>query len=966
MAGHQGSAVSGFIVAGINLSIYKILRNIDIAVRCIDELTSLKDLVLRIEPIIGEIEQYRQELNRREMVSKYDRDDKVSAVMAWLKGLDALLGQATVMTQRCTTPSFEFISRHETRKRITHLIPDIHKHLQMVPLLDQFGKLKGQSTQFLQMVPLLDQSTQFSTSSASTSVQMPPIISQRLIVGQENELAELETWLIRANDEGIHRVIGVIGKGGAGKTLLLRRIFNSKKVQNLFHDGLLLWLTVSSSPSFASLKFELCQQIKLQTEKDTHLDTNMSQEDITIWLSKRLEENRFALFLDDVWDNGSKLLEELGVLKPMHHSIVIVSSRDHRSLLEIGVADSYTIRMHDLSEECSWQLFSYYAFPYNNGNVPANIDQGLAKFVCQNCEGLPLAIKVIGRAMAGITDPREWELADLRLPNSHISEYQTLYDRLRLSFDALDGVNLQLCFLYAAAAFSEMEVIHTEYDVMPLWLGEGLLIKRSSRGQDGRVEYDDPFEVGKIYAAKLADRCLIEPIIRDVHGDVVLFRIHDVIRQMAILIAEQEESFCCRVGMRLTMLTERDIAGRKRIMLNHNKLSFFPKGTTHPAIRSLLFSGNKEVSKIPKSVIGSMISLQVLELSWTSLSSLPETVGDLKQLVCLRLRGLPIRRLPASLINLVSLEILELNESNIIELPSGIHKLRSLRCLGLDCCKNLEYLSLDIKRLESLEHLEMDKCNNLWTKRQSYKEVASINDLKSLKCLKRLYLQNNGETLDEGTLKGMPQMETLHLTLTNMQSLPPDMISMSKLRRLSLDCSDMVNMNIRFVEFKNLTCLRLQNCLGLKELPELHKLECLKQLDIIQCPTMETFPTSFGETGAFPKLELLSLVQLPKLPELPVLEPGAMPCLKIFSIIECKALKELPKTYLNLSTLQKVRAYGCPIITENEPLITSFTSERAKEYLSWSRTERRRTERRVYNKDWEDEFFIFLQNLFYV
>lgn len=962
MAGHQGSAVSGFIVAGINLSICKILRNIDIALLNKRELMSLKDLVLGIEPIIGEIEQYRRELNRREMVSKYDSDDKVSAVMAWLKGLDALLGQATVMTERCTTPRVDLISRYKTNRNITSLILDIHKHLQMVPLLDQFGKLKGQSTQS-------------STSSASTSVQMTPIISQHSILGQENELAKLETLLIRANDDSIHRVIGVLGKGGSGKTLLLHRIFNSQMVRNLFHDGLLLWLTVSSSPSFASLKFELCKQIKLQTEKDTHLDTNMSREDISIWLYKRLEKNRFALFLDDVWDNGRKLLEELGVLMlmHMHHFIVIVSSRDHRRLLEIGVADSYTIRMHDLSEECSWQLFSYYAFPYNNGNVPANIDQGLAKVVCQKCEGLPLAIKVIGSAMAGITDPREWELAALRLPNSNISGYQDLYDRLRLSFDELDGVNLQLCFLYAAAAFSEMEVIHTEYDVMPLWLGEGLLIKRSSRGQDGPVEYDDPYEVGKLYAAKLADGCLIEPIIRDVHGGVVLFRIHDVIRDMAIRIAEQEETFCCRVGMGLTMLTESDIAGSKRIMLNYNKLSFFPKGTTYPAIRSLLFSGNKEVSKIPKSVIGSMISLQVLDFSWTSLSSLPETLGDLKQLVCLRLRGLPIKRLPASLINLVSLEILELNESNIIELPSGIHKLRSLRCLGLNCCKNLEYLSLNIKRLESLEHLEMDKCNNLWTKRQSYKEVASINDLKSLKCLKRLYLQNNGETLYVGTLQEMPQMETLHLTLTNMPSLPPDMISMHKLRRLSLDCSDMLNMNFSFVEFVNLTCLRLQNCLKLEELPELHKLRSLKQLDIIQCPRMKTFPTSFGERGAFPSLELLSLVCLPELLELPVLEPGAMPCLKIFSIMECEALNRLPNTYLNLRTLIKVRAYGCPIITENEPTITSLTpaatitslspaitKERKEEFLRCSRTERR-----VYNEVWEDEFFIFLHNLFY-
>ena len=59
--------------------------------------------------------------------------------------------------------------------------------------------------------------------------------------------------------------VGSVGKGGSGKTLLLKIVFSNQKVRNLFHDDLLLWLTVSKSPSFPSLRNELCKQIVMQT-----------------------------------------------------------------------------------------------------------------------------------------------------------------------------------------------------------------------------------------------------------------------------------------------------------------------------------------------------------------------------------------------------------------------------------------------------------------------------------------------------------------------------------------------------------------------------------------------------------------------------------------------------------------------------------------------------------------------------
>ena len=108
--------------------------------------------------------------------------------------------------------------------------------------------------------------------------------------------------------------IGVLSKGGFGKYLLLRTLFNSKKVRDLCYDGLLLlWVTVSQSPSFTSLLYELSAQIAAQTKED--LENNMNQESAQIWLHERMQEARFVLMLDDVWEDGAQLLEELGLLR---------------------------------------------------------------------------------------------------------------------------------------------------------------------------------------------------------------------------------------------------------------------------------------------------------------------------------------------------------------------------------------------------------------------------------------------------------------------------------------------------------------------------------------------------------------------------------------------------------------------------------------------------------------------------
>jgi hypothetical protein len=569
--------------------------------------------------------------------------------------------------------------------------------------------------------------------------------------------------------------------------------------------------------------------------------------------------------------------------------------------------------------------------------------------------------------MAGITDAKEWGFAVQRLPDEKSKDNQAVYDRLRLSYDALGsyGVHLQLGFLYLAAAFLEDQVVE-DLTAILLWMGEGLLGKKGGH---------DPFEMGRMYVHVLADRCLIEPTMKDVDGRILSFRMHDVLRGLAIQIAEEEENFYCRPGKGLTAVNENQFSPCTRIMLNDNELTSLLESLRAPEISSLLMTRNTAFKEIPKKVMGSMISLKILNLDNTSLQSLPESVGCLKQLVYLSLGGVAIKRLPASFTNLAALQILCLRGSKITELPSDLHRLRSLSFLNLNRCSDLKCLPSGISSLTSLQCLYITACSRMtWTTgKKRGQKAASINSLGSLTQLKRLYLDNYGAAISEGTVESMVDLETFALNLTQMTSLPHGMFGMSKLGKLQLQCLDIVRMESKFCEFQNLTVLRLWNCVMLEELPDLHRVKSLRKLDILNCIKLKKFPKEFGEIGAFSLLEKFSMVQLDELEELPIIEEGAMPSLKIVTIMLCETLKMFPESYLNIKQLQKVRVYGCSIILENlgsmektnkEIEVITMSTIETKEFRDRYLQVRETLSGWLYSEFTCSELFLFLQDLY--
>ncbi|GLJ28821.1 hypothetical protein SUGI_0568100 [Cryptomeria japonica] len=719
--------ITGFASYAIQLAWDQIMHHINIAIRCKKELDALKLLLPRIQAMNVELQEYRKALNSGKM-STSPHHPLPSTVNSWLNELNALLEEASDLAQYCSVRSYFYLfSRYRTSRKIRHLIDNLEKHIACAPsvaFLHQLQQHVANRQVLEQIKERLDYLNHSTSAVASASGDLFPsiysatsnkkYIEKAVIVGQDSESNRLVELIDSQQHKNVSR-LGLVGKGGAGKTLLLKRVFNSDQVQSLFRNDLMLWLTVSQNPSFNTLRDDLVKQISVQVNE--RLDSR-EEDHVKTWLNECMRKHKFALFLDDIWEtSAASLLEELCVPHSPHHksNIIIATSRTSSVVSQLGVRPSSLIEMQDLTEDDGWRLFSFYAFPHSDGILPMSIDQEIARSVCKECHGgLPLALKVIGKAM--------------------------------------------LCFL-CLAAFSKGHVIYSN-DAIDYWIGKGLVAGR------------DPLQIGDTYVILLPDRCLIEPIQKDYDGKVICFRVHDVLHDLAQQIAEKEEKCFFQASKGLQEFPMVDCAGHIRISLEENSLTRVPKEIRAPYIRSLLLSSNPSLTEIPKEVIGSMTALRVLDLSRTALQSLPENMGCLKRLVYLGLSFVPLKRLPNSVTALKNLQILDLYRSDITQLPSGISKLTSLKLLDVSFCKHLQWKPYGISRLTSLEYLDAFASSNMqWNKCR--RDRLPISDLGTLNKLKRLGLHNNGEIIQKGMLGTMNQVEYLcmHLTVVKLRKL---------------------------------------------------------------------------------------------------------------------------------------------------------------------------------------------------
>jgi len=582
-------------------------------------------------------------------------------------------------------------------------------------------------------------------------------------------------------------------------------------------------------------------------------------EDYKLELYNQFRQRRVFLVLDDVWQD--KVFDSLDLAKGKG-SVTLLTTRN-LSLLERASPHISQEHITPLSEEDSWSLFCVYAFRPPS-NVPCELE-ALAQSMAKECQGLPLALKVIGRAMFGKTSPElEREPLLKKLRESRLQERsveEELYERLKLGYDLLseDDWRLKDCFLYFAAFPEDWEMSFDE--ILWGWIGEGLV-----PGYGG----DDPRADAFSLLSMLSRRSFIESscIFGILDGRTSQqFKLHDVIRDLAFYILEHDSGtppakqlYLYRAGQNLEEFPQEweAILKARRLSLRRNKLQRLPTKFCAPELLSLLLGGNPIVS-LPASFLRSFQKLRVLDLSGGEFWYLPTELGDLKDLVLLDLSSC----------------------KNLEYLPDTVRKLHVLKHLNLFECSSLKCLPSGVVGLTSLQGLNTIECDNLTWAEQTASGMARAESL----C--HVY-PTVGASMEDICGLGVLTDLNIYGKIDRLVGLPHNICALTKLKILELGV-------------RNVKTLPAEMAYSLKQLQELH---------LWYLHSLEYLPRSFTCCDAFPAL-IWFRISCDSLVEFPEVDEGALPKLGTLGFNCCYSLETLPLSLEKLTSLRKLIVVNC-------------------------------------------------------
>ncbi|KAF2915766.1 hypothetical protein DAI22_09g064500 [Oryza sativa Japonica Group] len=641
----------------------------------------------------------------------------------------------------------------------------------------------------------------------------------------------------------------IVGMGGSGKTTLLKQLNNIFSCAAETHEfDHVIYVEVSQQQNLETVQQNIASQLGIMLTQNKDATFRSAS------LYNFLKERSFLLLIDDLWQTLD--LVKVGIpqggrqLGPQNRQMIVITSRLQQVCYGMD-GHCQMIVLQRLKFNEAWSLFESNAGIRITNNVQVKCH---AESIVEKCGGLPLALKIVGQAMASKGTEHEWELAVNLLEQSQFHKVPDVENDL--------------------------------YSVL-FWMGHGLLDEDDDIGNSNLRGYS--------VVACLKRACLLEghPL-----GEKYL-RMHDCIQDLALWITATKRANGSNkkwlvVSDQRKLIDPKEWSMAERIRLLHNKNVTIPNSCYCPHLLTLIMRQAialsltyldlycTNIEQLP-SDIGALLNLQHLDLSYTPIQSLPVRFRLLKKLRYLYLRYTrKLQTVPDGTISALSmLRVLDIHGSVFftkVKARSYLEELESLTSLQL--------LRVTVVDFQSLRRIFNFKA------RAQHLEVLALSYMKSLE---KLMIGGESETsvdYSDWCFQNLDEFRLHHLTKLG---------------------SIMWKGVMPHACFPKVRTVDIIGCHSIKTLTWINQLPCLEEVYLYNCNSLlevvsdddeeDTTMPSATASSSFPRLRHLGLSHLKDLYKICGDGRLGFPCLQRLLVYECPMLARLPFVLWNGSAV---------------------------------------------------------------
>ncbi|XP_072064564.1 putative disease resistance RPP13-like protein 1 [Arachis hypogaea] len=499
------------------------------------------------------------------------------------------------------------------------------------------------------------------------------------IYGRDSDKEAIVEWLLDNTCNDKLSVISIEGIGGIGKTTLAQWVYNDARMKEKF--AIKAWVCVAT-------KFDPVNVTKAIIEDITSSPCNMvNLNSLQTELKEKLTDKTFLIVLDDVWDNQQNLWDNFlkSFLCGNKGSKILLTSRNKNVDSVVSTTNRH-YSLHILSPNDCWSMFLKHSSLSTNSTQYTTLEQ-IGRKIVKKSKGLPLAVKTLGGLLRNKYNEGDWE----NILESEIWELSEddskIVPALRVSYHYLPS-HLKRCFVYCSLYPEDHQFGKDE--LMLLWMAEDLLQPMGNNTLEN---------IGCAYFDELVARSFFQPSSTDIN----LFVMHDLMHDLATSFAGEFHFKVKEIG-----IPQKIFSKTRHLSYTENLGDLVSRiigeaynGAMH--MRTFLQCHFRSIcGESDLLLLLQLRCLRVLSFKGFNILSLPDSIGELIHLRYLDLTFTPVVRLPESLCKLYNLQTLKLKRCYKLEkLPSNMQDLVNLRHLdieGASCLKEMP------KRMSKLKH----------------------------------------------------------------------------------------------------------------------------------------------------------------------------------------------------------------------------------------------------------------------